>query len=328
MSKLATMAMVVVVFSAVYWLSDIINLLLLSVVLSGVLIFPTEAMVKYKIPRSIASAISIAAFSGIFIYLGTLLSENAAQLTLDAPKLIAQLSTYINTLEQSFSAYGYDVKIYEHLNPASALKTGTTFIGKISGFMTQFFVIVLISYFMLSEAPCWKRKIYGLAENKIKVENITSKIKKYFVVKFLASMGTGLIIGAALAVVGHKYWILWGVLAFSLNFIPSVGSILAAIPPTIIAFASMGQIDGLITLGIYLVSNIVIGSFIEPRALGKQLGLSTLVILLSMLFWKQILGVTGMLLSTPIMTTIIILLGENHGISILLGAKSLNESRK
>lgn len=328
MNKLSTMAMVVIVFSAAYWLSDIINLLLLAAVLCGVLIFPTEALVKAKVPRSIASAISIAAFSGLFVYVGASLSENASQLTLDAPKLISQLNIYTNELEQKISTYGYNVNIYEHLNPASALKTGTTFIGKISGFMTQFFVIILVSYFMLSEVPCWKRKIHDLAGDREKVDNIINKIQKYFAVKFLSSIGTGVIIGAALAIIGHKYWVLWGFLAFALNFIPSVGSILSAIPPTLIAFTAMGQMDGILTLGVYLVSNIAIGSFIEPKALGKQLGLSTLIILLSMLFWQKILGVTGMLLSTPIMTTIIILLGDKHEISVLLGAKSLNEAKK
>jgi predicted PurR-regulated permease PerM len=130
---------------------------------------------------------------------------------------------------------------------------------------------------------------------------------------------TGVVIAGALMMIGHKYWVLWGFLAFLLNYIPNVGSIIAAIPAVVVAVATMGQFDAALTVTAYVFANVTIGSILEPKILGDKLGLSTLVILVSMLFWGFLFGTVGMFLSIPITISIKILLGDDNKFAKLLG---------
>ena len=116
---------------------------------------------------------------------------------------------------------------------------------------------------------------------------------------------------AWLTVLGVKYPIVWGLIAFLLNFVPNIGSIIAAIPACILAFLQLGPgVAALAALG-YVVVNIVLGNLIEPRLMGQRLGLSTLVVFLSLVFWGWVLGPVGMLLSVPLTMTVKIVL-QSH----------------
>lgn len=111
-----------------------------------------------------------------------------------------------------------------------------------------------------------------------------------------------------LKILGVQYAILWATCAFLFNFIPNIGSVLAAIPVIIQALILNGFSIGLIVTIGYIVINMLLGNFIEPKLMGKRLGLSTLVVFISLIFWGWLLGLTGMFLSVPLtMTTKIIL---------------------
>ena len=117
-------------------------------------------------------------------------------------------------------------------------------------------------------------------------------------------MLTGLIIAVALWLIGVDYPVLWGVLAFMLNFVPSIGSIIAAVPAVLLSIVQLGFSSAVLVAGIYLVVNIVIGSILEPKYMGKGLGLSTLVVFSSLIFWGWVWGIPGMLLSVPLTAAI------------------------
>jgi predicted PurR-regulated permease PerM len=123
--------------------------------------------------------------------------------------------------------------------------------------------------------------------------------------------------------IGTDYALLWGVLAFLFNFIPNIGSIIAAIPAVLITLVQLGGFSALIVAAFYIVINITIGSILEPKVMGKGLGISTLVVFLSLIFWGWLLGMVGMLLSIPltIMAKIIFAANENtKWLAVLLGS--------
>jgi predicted PurR-regulated permease PerM len=157
------------------------------------------------------------------------------------------------------------------------------------------------------------------------IQVIIGNIRKYFAVKFLTSFSTGLIIYIGLLWIGVDFPLLWGLIAFILNFIPSIGSIFAAIPAVLLAFIQLDPFSGLVTGILYLVTNVLIGSIIEPPLMGRNLGLSPLIVFVSILLWGFVLGPVGMLISAPL-TMIIKIIFDNrkttHAVGIILGDKS------
>ncbi len=126
-----------------------------------------------------------------------------------------------------------------------------------------------------------------------------------------------------LELMGVHYAVLWGIVAFLLNFIPNIGSIIAAVPAVLMTLVQFSfGLSLVVALG-YITINIVIGSIVEPKVLGRGLGLSPLVIFLSLIFWGWLLGSVGMLLSIPLMIMIKITLNSQPNtkwIAILLGS--------
>jgi predicted PurR-regulated permease PerM len=130
------------------------------------------------------------------------------------------------------------------------------------------------------------------------------KLREYMSMKTIISMMTGVIIALAMWLIGLDYPMLWGVLAFMLNFVPNIGSIIAAVPAVMLALVQLGGTSALLVTAVYVAVNILIGSVIEPRYMGKGLGLSTLVVFVSLVFWGWVLGPVGMLLSVPLTITV------------------------
>jgi predicted PurR-regulated permease PerM len=197
------------------------------------------------------------------------------------------------------------------------------------------FLIYLTMIFILLEASILPGKIKAAMKNSPEtfdnLSTIAGDVKKYLAMKTGISLVTGIIIMVWLTILGVKYPIVWGLIAFLLNFVPSIGSIIAAVPAVALAFVQLGLGSaGLTALG-YLVVNILIGNIIEPRLMGQRLGLSTLVVFLSLVFWGWILGPMGMLLSVPLTMTVKIALQshpDTRTFAILLGSENPPPVRK
>ena len=143
-------------------------------------------------------------------------------------------------------------------------------------------------------------------------------------IKTIVSGITGLVIFISLSILNVDYAILWGIIAFFFNFIPNIGSILAAIPAVLLSFLQFDISIMLLVVLIYGIVNIVMGNIIEPKYLGKELGLSTLVVFISLVFWGWLLGPVGMILSIPLTIIAKIILENNEStrwVAILLSRK-------
>lgn len=160
-------------------------------------------------------------------------------------------------------------------------------------------------------------------------EVIGSSIRRYLSIKTVVSLLTGVFIWIWLLVVGVDNAVLWGLIAFLLNYIPNIGSIIAAAPTMLLALVQLGT-GGMVWTGIgYLIVNIVMGSIVEPKVMGRGLGLSTLVVFLSLIVWGFLFGAVGMFLSVPFTMTIKIILEKNEKtkwIAVLLGTENETKS--
>lgn len=202
-------------------------------------------------------------------------------------------------------------------------------VGQLGGLMSNAFVILLTVAFLLSEANSFGRKLEAgskdPAATRARLKDIGHGVTKYFSIKTAASLLTGVLVGIVLAIAGVDYPVLWGFLAFLLNFVPSIGSILAAIPPVLLALVQpeLGVGTATVVAVLLLAINLVVGTVLEPRFMGRGLDLSSLVVFLSLLFWGWVLGPIGMLLSVPLTATVKIILEafeEGRPIARLLGS--------
>ena len=153
---------------------------------------------------------------------------------------------------------------------------------------------------------------------------------RYLVVKTWISLLTGGLVTLLLLVVGVDYPLLWGVIAFLFNFIPNIGSIIAAIPALLLALVQLGTGSALVVAGGYVVINVVVGNAVEPRFMGREVGLSPLVVFLSLVCWGWILGPVGMLLSVPLTMVVKLALESNpqwQWLATLLGSSHPSEQR-
>ncbi|MEM6705939.1 MAG: AI-2E family transporter [Acidobacteriota bacterium] len=186
-------------------------------------------------------------------------------------------------------------------------------------------VVVLILTFILLEASAFPRKL-RVAFRGVGAErgfgNMMSELRRYLAIKTVISLATGSLIAAWLALLGVDFALLWGFVAFGLNFIPNLGSIIAAIPTTLLAILQLGFFYAVLVAIGYLVVNMVLGNLVEPLLLGRRLGLSALVVLLSLVFWGWLWGPVGMLLSVPLTLIVKLMLEKSQEfqwVAVLLG---------
>ncbi|MDZ7371688.1 MAG: AI-2E family transporter [candidate division KSB1 bacterium] len=174
----------------------------------------------------------------------------------------------------------------------------------LTGMLSDSVLILLMVIFMLLEAysvPLKVKQIWGEESQLLGDINLfVLGMQRYLFLKTLISLATGFFVWLGLVLIGVDFALLWGLIAFLLNFIPTIGSIIAAVPPLILSLFQMGWLPFLEVSALYLAVNNVIGSFLEPRIMGKDLNLSTFVVFFCVIFWGWVLGPVGMLLAVPL----------------------------
>lgn len=195
-------------------------------------------------------------------------------------------------------------EISDALNTGAVLDFIKRLLIGVSGTFSNLFLVLLTVFFMLVEAAGFPRKILALSGgSQAALEKggiVREAIVRYMTLKTILSLLTGVLVGMWALLMQIDFPVLWGMMAFFLNFIPNVGSIIAAVPAVILALVQYNPTIAIATAGGYLAINVLIGNVVEPRVMGKGLGLSTLVVFISLVFWGWVLGTVGMLLSVPL----------------------------
>ncbi|MDO7084434.1 AI-2E family transporter [Pseudocolwellia sp. AS88] len=283
---------------------------------------------KYKIPKPIAIVAIIATILMLVLLLGGLVGQSAQELSELLPQYKAQLKEQFVWLTSRLAEFNIHISsdvLIEYLDPSAAMGFAASLLSGLGGVMANLLLIIITVIFMLFEAPSLPRKIHhALDDPDMKMNQIDrflSSVNNYLAIKTLVSIATGVCVSLMLWLFGLEFYLLWGVLAFLLNYIPNIGSMIAAVPAVSLAALQLGLGPaGAIGLG-YVTINMIMGNVIEPKYLGKGLGLSTLVVFLSLIFWGWLFGTVGMLLSVPLTMIIKIALEnseEGRWFSILL----------
>jgi len=329
------MASVIIVLAGVKFAATIIVPFLLSLFIA-IILSPSYSFFKSKgIPDLISITIVMSFFLLVLALITKLVGSSVHNFSANIDTYSVKLTAYYQALSQFGANFGIDIpatEISSLVNSKELMHFFTSFIESLSSIFTNGFVVILTVVFMLLESKHFISKIRFAdsdSQTMNHINQIFTQIKSYMVIKALISLLTGFIVWMFLSVLGTDYAFLWGVLAFLFNFIPNIGSIIAAVPAVLITLVQLGGINALIVAIFYLIVNIVIGSVLEPKVMGRGLGLSTLVVFLSLIFWGWLLGIVGMLLSIPltIMAKIIFAANEEtKWIAVLLGSGENLES--
>jgi AI-2 transport protein TqsA len=204
-------------------------------------------------------------------------------------------------------AHGIDTTHWQpmqYLNPGALVDLVGATLGAVASVLSNTVLVLLTLIFILLEATTFPEKLKAAFGERFdyssRMVTITRQVQRYLAIKTLVSLATGVLAGLWVGILGLGVPLLWGLMAFIFNFVPNLGSILAAVPPIVLALVQFGLWRAVAVAVGYIVINIMLATFVEPHLLGRRLGLSTLVVFLSLVFWGWVWGPVGMVLSVPL----------------------------
>lgn len=306
-------AAVIIILAGIKLAAEIVVPFLLALFIAIICSPIIKAMTARRLPHWLAIVLLFVLISLIFFSLLGLINSSVREFTQSIPQYKTLLSERVNdlmALAQRFNLPVYFSRetIQENFDPSIIMNFVSRVLLNFSGVVSNVFVLVLVVIFMLSEAPTMKHKVAvvisstpnDVEKEERHINRILQGVIGYLGIKSITSLLTGIAVFILLEVCGVQYAILWATLSFLLNYIPNIGSIIAAIPIIVQALLLNGFGIGFgVTVGVIAI-NMVIGNILEPKMMGQRLGLSTLVVFLSLLFWGWLLGTVGMLLSVPL----------------------------
>ena len=288
--------------------SDIVVPFLLSLFISIIAVSPVNWLRKKGLPTLWAVGIVIVVVALLLAVITLMLGSTVEQFNLALPGYQARLNSLSVELANWLALQGIDIRqtqILKAINPGALMNFVNTIVLGFGSVLSNAALIILTVIFMLMEASSFPRKLSMMAgkqggQSLQRIAEIMDSTRRYTVIKALISLVTGFLIWFLLMFVGLDFAVLWGFLAFVLNFVPNIGSLLAAIPAVLLSLLQMEPVMALVVIAIYLAVNAIMGNLIEPAVMGQQVGLSTLSVFLSLIFWGWLFGPVGMLLSVPL----------------------------
>jgi AI-2 transport protein TqsA len=285
---------------------------------------------KKKVPSGLAICLIISLVVLVGWLIGILVGSSINDFRQNLPDYQVRLQEMSGGLLHWLSDRGmtFDMELMKQsFDPSSVMQVAGNTLASFGNVMTNAFMILLTVVFILAEEMGFGEKLQSARHHagtpNEGLSRFADSVHSYLGIKTLLSLLTGVLVVIWLWVLGVDYPVMWGMIAFLLNFIPTVGSIIAAVPTILLALIQLGPLSaGFVALG-YLVVNITVGSLLEPRLMGKGLNLSPLVVFLSLVFWGWVLGPVGMLLSIPLTIMVKIALENDEDtrwIGVMLGA--------
>jgi AI-2 transport protein TqsA len=326
---LLTIASAVIIIAGLQAAGAIILPILVAIFLAVICMPPVAWLQRKGVPDWAAVVVVFMAVLVVFIGLSFVVTSSIAQFQTQLPQYEDRLQSMFNEVVVWLESHGVDAStasVREQFDSKRLTGLLTKGLSAFTMVLSNTFLVMLTVVFVLSEAAGMPRKIRAMAGDPNAdvswSSDVLGDLRTYLAVKTQCSLMIAIPVTIMLKVVGVDYAILWGLLAFLLNYIPNLGSIIAAIPPILLTLLMLGLGWGIAVAAGYLAFNFIVGNMLEPRMMGRRLGLSTLVVFLSMVFWGWVWGPVGMVLSVPLTMIVKILLEHTHDLkwaAILLG---------
>ena len=326
---LFVLAGLVIVVWGIYAAQSVLLPFLVAIFLAVIGASPVMWLEKKRVPPVVAVLLVVAGMVGVLLVMAALVGTSVTAFSDALPLYQKRIGEMMALSLTWLSGMGIDISdklLLKHVDPGAAMRLIAGMLSGLGSALANTFLILITVIFILLEASGFPRKLRTAFEDPhatfTPFSRFADSLRRYLAIKTWISLATGTIIAVWLALLGVDFPLLWGLLAFLLNYVPNLGSIIAAAPAVLLALIQIGPGTALLVAVGFVVVNAVLGNAVEPKLMGRGLGLSTLVVFLSLIVWGSLLGPVGMILSVPITMTLKIALEnseETRWIAVMLG---------
>ena len=331
-SAVITFAAVIIIVYGLQMAKAVLVPFLIAAFLALITVRPMLWMQKKRVPAILAALVIVIAIMLILFVVGAILGTSVADFTAALPAYQERLDVIVQGVFDFVArTFGDDQSVQElsdMIDPGWAMGLAATILNGLKDVLTNIFLIFFTMIFILLEASTAETKFeaaFGRSTQSLqRPRAFLSNLGRYLGIKTIVSMATGLSAGLLTWIIGLDFPLLWAMLAFLLNYVPTIGSIIAAVPAVLLALVQLGAGEASATAAGFIAINVLFGNFIEPRIMGYGVGISPLIVFIGLVFWGWIFGPVGMLLSVPLTMTLKLALERDERtrwMAILLGSE-------
>lgn len=331
-SALMILAAIVVVIYGMQMAKVILVPFLIAVFLALITVRPMLWLQKKRVPAILAALIIVTVIMLVLAIVGMILGNSIGDFTAALPGYQARLDRIVDGFLIFLAKYFKNGESVENLgdmvDPGWAMGLAATILNSLKDVLTNTFLIFFTMIFILLEASSVQTKVeaaFGRSENSLERPRVfLQNIGRYLGIKTLVSFATGVCAGVVTWAIGVDFPLLWAMLAFLLNYVPTIGSIIAAVPAVLLALVQLGPGEAGATAVGFAAINVIFGNLVEPRLMGYGVGISPLIVFVGLVFWGWVFGPVGMLLSVPLTMTLKLALESDERtrwVAILLGSE-------
>ncbi|HSG58879.1 MAG TPA: AI-2E family transporter [Woeseiaceae bacterium] len=331
-SAVISFAAVIVIVFGLQMAKALLVPFLLAAFLALITVRPMLWMQRHRVPTILAALAIVFVVMLILGLLGTIVGTSIAEFTAALPTYQARLDVIVQGIvnfvgdrfntDESFKGLG------DIIDPGWAMGLVANILNGLTDVLKNVFLIFFTMIFILLEASTVETKVeaaFGRSTKSLEKQRaFLANLGRYLGIKTIVSFATGLAAGLLTWAIGLDFPLLWAMLAFLLNYVPTIGSIIAAFPAILMAVVQLGFPEATATAIGFAVINVVFGNFIEPRLMGYGVGISPLIVFIGLVVWGFVFGPVGMLLSVPLTMTLKLALESNprtRWIAIVIGSE-------
>lgn len=335
---LLTVAALVVVVAGLRAIQALAIPLLIAVLLAILCAPAVSWLRRRRFPAAVAVVLVVVVLLAVLLAFGAVLGGSVKGFAGALPRYQERLDGLGDSVEAWLGAHGVavgELELGKAIRPGVLLDlVGKGLVGLLSALSNTLLVVLTLLFILLEAAglPAKLQAAFGRG-GRVDLERLAKaagEVQKYLGLKTVVSAVTGALLAVWLAVLGLDFALTWGFLAFLLNYIPSIGSIIAAVPAVMLALVQLGPAKAVLVAVGFVVVNMALGNIVEPHLMGRSLGMSTLAVFLSLLFWGWVWGPVGMFLSVPLTMVVKIALENSRDlrwVAVLLDSPRATEAR-
>jgi len=331
-SAIMVSAAIVIVIYGMQMAKVILVPFLIAVFLALITVRPMLWLQQKRVPAILAALVIVSMIMLILAIVGMILGTSIADFTAAIPAYQARLDTIVDGavkfIAKNIRGDTPIESLGDMVDPGWAMGLVATILNSLKDVLTNTFLIFFTMIFILLEASSGQTKFdaaFGRSESSLERPRMfLQNLGRYLGIKTIVSMATGLCAGVLTWSLGVDFPLLWAMLAFLLNYVPTIGSIIAAVPAVLLALVQLGPGEAGATAIGFASINVIFGNLIEPRLMGYGVGISPLIVFVGLVFWGWVFGPVGMLLSVPLTMTLKLALESDERtrwVAVLIGSE-------